>query len=320
MDEGLINGIDVRLLRTTLLLLREKNVSRVAMMLGHSQPAVSATLKRARTVFADELLVRSGHNLVATVRGEEIAGHLAETLEKLSELIGSEDRFDPFRAEGRLRIVVVNCFGGFLIPEIGACIRREAPSLAVDFFSPHENADLAKDLERDVDLVISSWPAPRGSLRSSPLLRCGISCLMSKSHPLASRKSLTMQDYLECDHVSPTPITNALYGPIDSRLSQMGMRRRVMMSVPEYAQIPELLRESDLVFTTGTPFANYVAKTSGDGKLCVFPAPSDFQEMQVHVLWHERMQNGQQHRWLRELVRKVARQFDTDMHTAGTEI
>jgi DNA-binding transcriptional LysR family regulator len=320
MDDGLINGIDVRLLRTTLLLLRERSVSRVAMMLGHSQPAVSANLKRARAIFADELLVRSGSGLVPTVRGEEIAGLIAETLEKMAELIGSQDRFDPFRAEGRIRIVVVNCFGGFLVPAIGASIRRKAPGLAVDFTSPHDNADLAKELERGADLVISSWPAPRGSLRSSALLRCGISCLLNKDHPLSRRKILTMQDYLECDHVSPTPITNALYSPIDSRLTQVGLRRRVMMSVPEYAQIPELLQETNLVFTTGTPYAKYVADTLGGGRLCLFPAPPEFQEMQVHILWHERAQTSQQHRWLRELVRGVARRFDTHMHTTGTEI
>ncbi|MFY0632182.1 MAG: LysR family transcriptional regulator [Vannielia sp.] len=320
MDENLINGIDVRLLRTTLLLLREQNVSRVAMMLGHTQPAVSASLKRARTIFDDPLLVRSGQRLVPTVRGEEIAALLGEAMEKMDKLIGGQEQFDPFRAEGRVRILVVNCFGGFLVPAIGARIRREAPDLAVDFSSPHENADLAKELERGVDLLISSWPAPRGSLRSSPLLQCSISCLMNKDHPLARHKSLTMRDYLESDHVSPTPITNALYSPIDSRLTQVGLRRRVMMSVPEYAQVPELLQETDLVFTTGAPYAQYVADTLGGGNLHVCAAPPEFDEMHVHMLWHERMQNGQQHRWLRDLVRGVARRFDSHMQTTGTEI
>lgn len=44
-------SIDVRLLRTTYLLLRERNVSKVAVLLGHSQPAVSACLKKARRYF-----------------------------------------------------------------------------------------------------------------------------------------------------------------------------------------------------------------------------------------------------------------------------
>lgn len=313
MHDALINGIDVRLLRTTLMLLRERNVSRVAVMLGHSQPAVSASLKRARKVFEDELLVRSGQSLVPTVRGEEIADLIAETLEKMSLLIGSGERFDPFRAEGRIRIVVVNCFGGFLIPAVGARIRQEAPDLAVDFVSLHENADLTKELGRGVDLVISSWPAPNGSLRSSPLLRCGISCLMNRKHPLARRKELVIEDYLECDHVSPTPIANAMYSPIDSRLAQLGLRRRIMMSVPEYAQIPELLQKTELLFTTGTPYASFVTDAYGGRDLCVLPAPPEFQEMHVHILWHERMHNGQQHRWLRDLIRDVAQQSDTSL-------
>jgi DNA-binding transcriptional LysR family regulator len=142
---------------------------------------------------------------------------------------------------------------------------------------------------------------------------------MNKGHPLARKKTLTMDEYLASDHVSPTPITNALYSPIDSRLTQVGLRRRVMMSVPEYAQIPELLQETDLIFTTGAPYAQYVADTFGGGNLSLLPAPSEFEAMHVHILWHERVQNGQQHRWLRDLVRDVARKFDSDLHNADAK-
>lgn len=64
MFQGLDSSIDVRLLRVTHLLLQEQNVSRVATLLGLSQPAVSLSLKRARAVFGDPLLVRCGQRFV----------------------------------------------------------------------------------------------------------------------------------------------------------------------------------------------------------------------------------------------------------------
>lgn len=58
-----IGSLDVRLMRTLLLLLTECSVSRTADLLGQAQPTVSLTLKRLRDMFNDPLLVRSGSAL-----------------------------------------------------------------------------------------------------------------------------------------------------------------------------------------------------------------------------------------------------------------
>ncbi|MEJ1158359.1 helix-turn-helix domain-containing protein [Prosthecomicrobium sp. N25] len=59
MNERVRLDLDIRLLRTLHLLLTESSVSRVARILGQTQPAVSASLKRLRETFGDPLLVRS---------------------------------------------------------------------------------------------------------------------------------------------------------------------------------------------------------------------------------------------------------------------
>ncbi|MDO9524274.1 MAG: LysR family transcriptional regulator [Gemmobacter sp.] len=311
--------IDVRLLRTTCLLLRERSVSRVAHQLGHSQPAVSASLKRARTVFGDPLLVRSGQTLVLTDRGTEVLLAIEGVLQNLQGMLTSTESFDPSGSTQRIRIGAVNCFGAFLIPAIGANLRREAPHATVDFFAPHEFGQLAQDMAAGaVDLVIGNWPSPQESLRSSTLLNCEIACLVHHRHPLANQDSISIDDYLRLDHVSPTPVANALYSPIDGRLGQLGLRRRVAMTVPEYGLIPALLRETDLIFTSARSYVEHIADSAGHEDLCVIAAPREFTQMSLYLLWHERVQTSLSNQWLRGLVRRVAKRFDQSLHGQAT--
>lgn len=307
--------IDVRLLRTTCLVLRERSVSGVAQRLGQSQPAVSASLKRARTVFGDPLLVRSGQSMVLTDRGADVLQSIEAVLQNLQGMLATVEQFDPARSTQRIRIGAVNCFGAFLIPAIGATLRREAPCATVDFFSPREFRQLAQDMATGaVDLVIANWPGPQENLRSTTLLNCNIACLVHRGHPLAQRTTVDLDDYMGLDHVSPTAPADAMYSPIDGRLSQLGLHRRIAMSVTEYGLVPPLLRETDLIFTSAQPFVEHIAAAPGNDDLCVIPAPREFGQMNLYLLWHERAQTSLPNQWLRNTVRRVAKQFDLSLH------
>lgn len=312
-------SIDIRLLHTTYLLLTERNVSKVAVLLGLSQPSVSASLKKAREIFSDPLLVRSGQKLVLTERGEEIAASLGAMLESLKNTINRTNHFDPGAVQSRMRVAAVNCFGAFLIPPLASSIRQKAPGISVDFFAPSEKVDLIDELGSGrVDLVIGNWPAPQQSLKSTTLLHCDIACVVQKSNPLARRGRLSLETYLDADHVSPTPGSSAFYSPIDGRLSQLGLKRRIAMSVPEYALIPAILAETDLVFTTARPYAEYIVEHAPANQLQLVEAPREFDQMNLYLLWHERAHASGANQWLRSVVRSVARRFDQTLHAVPT--
>ena len=58
--------IDLHLVRVLHTVITEGSVSRAALKLASTQPAVSAQLKRLRALTGDALLVRSGTGLAAT--------------------------------------------------------------------------------------------------------------------------------------------------------------------------------------------------------------------------------------------------------------
>ena len=61
--------VDLYLLRVLCTLVAERSVSRAAIKLNQSQPAVSTSLKRLREIFNDPLLVREGAAMVPTEPG-----------------------------------------------------------------------------------------------------------------------------------------------------------------------------------------------------------------------------------------------------------
>jgi DNA-binding transcriptional LysR family regulator len=94
MIDKLRSDLDIRLLRTLHLLLSESGVSRVAGLLGQSQPAVSAALKRLRIMLGDPLLVRgAGGRLVPSERGVQLIDVVGRILADFRPALRRTGRF-----------------------------------------------------------------------------------------------------------------------------------------------------------------------------------------------------------------------------------
>lgn len=309
-------NLDLKQLRVLQLLLGERSVSRVATLLRQSQPAISATLKRLREVFGDPLLVRSGQTMVLTERAEEIRLTIDQLLDDLHQLLDPDEVFDPSQARRQIRIAAANCFEMFLIPRLTAAFRAEAPFATLEFTAPTGQSDFAHELEiGQLDAVIGNYPVPPQNLRYMALMRSEIACLVSADHPLAAQTAVGLDAYLTLNHISPTTRRQFALSPIDGTLAQMQLSRRIAVTVPEYALVEQLVPGSDLVFTTGRPYAEHLAR---GGELKVLDAPPELGSMTFYLLWHERSQFSKYHHWLRGVVRRVAKGADifAPMHPA----
>ncbi|MDR0480819.1 MAG: LysR family transcriptional regulator, partial [Gallionellaceae bacterium] len=68
-----INTFDLNLLKVFAAIYKERNVSRAALVVGLSQPAVSNALQRLRGTCGDPLFVRVAVGVKPTVLAEELA-------------------------------------------------------------------------------------------------------------------------------------------------------------------------------------------------------------------------------------------------------
>lgn len=297
--------LDVRTMRTLLVLLTECSVSRTAEIIGQAQPTVSLTLKRLRQLLRDPLLVRSGNGYVPSEKGLELRAAISGILEAINTHLVPANTFDPASAVRTFRIIASNCLSSVFLPPLFAAISQAAPGVNIIVMPMPGPTEFFQQLaDGTIDAVIGNWPEPPHHLRISPLLSTDVVCVMRAGHGLARCQSaITMEEYLREGHISPTTSEQAQFSPIDGRLMTLGLSRKIKVCVPEYAISPYVLAQSDLLFTTGRPFAEQIAQTF---PFAVVDAPAEFGPMQFYLLWHDCKHDSAAHVWLRQMIRQVA--------------
>ncbi len=158
-----------------------------------------------------------------------------------------------------------------------------------------------------LDAVVGNWPVPPPNLKHMGLVKAEMACLVCKSHPLADSGSLTLEQYLGLEHISPSAPLDLPISPIDGTLQLLGLSRKVSVTIPDYSIIPEMVPGTTLAFTVGRPYAEFLAR---NGDLRALAAPRELGTMNFYLLWHERSQASGYHQWLRSVIRDVIRSND----------
>jgi DNA-binding transcriptional LysR family regulator len=284
-------------------LLTERSVTRVAEHSGQAQPAVSRSLRRLREVLDDPLLVRSGTKMVLTQRAEALRKPLAEIFAQVAHM-EARSAFDPSTADREFTIACADCLPPELLPRIIAAVTESGPRLRVRTRQIDPLFNVGEALESgSLDLVINNSPKPREDLRLGALFSDEVVCLMRADHPMASEPHIELARYLGLKHLAPHPSSLRELGPVDGELAQVGYRRTISATVPEFNLVPYVLMRTDLVFTTGRRFAEHYARSMG---LAVVRAPAVFPDMRFYQLWHELNHGSSANRWLRERVKEAS--------------
>ena len=303
-----LDKIEVQLVRALHTLITERSVSRAALRLQTTQPALSAKLRRLRQLTGDPLLVRSGAGMVPTAAALALMPAATEVLQGLHRLFGSPTparRFNPSTANLRLRLAASDFMDPLFLPELLARVRREAPGLELEVAPLSAELDYRRALAHgELDLVVGNWTQPPQELHLSRLLSDELVCLVAADHP-ATRlgRAWNAERYLRCEHLAPMPFHAGGRGAVDEHLATLGMERRIVMRVPHFALAPALVARSNLVLTTGRLFCErYLGREEVRILRCPVPLPM----LTYYQLWHDLAHQHPGVRWLRETARDVA--------------
>ena len=308
-----LDKIELHLVRVLHVLITERSVSRAALKLQSSQPAVSAQLKRLRELTGDALLVRSGQGLAPTNTALSLlepAGNLLREAERL---------FNPGRGQGKpfeasactaaFRIAASDYLDPLFLPELVARVKRRAPRATLLLHSLSGEFDYRHQLaEGAIDLVIGNWLEPPGELHRGPLLSDEVVCLVAEQHPVVRRGHWSIDEYLAGEHVAPMPLFAGARGVIDEHLGARGLQRNIVVRASHFGLIPLMVAGSLLVLTTGRLFC---ARFTEAVPVVVVPCPVPFPPLNYYQLWHDVTHSSASMRWLREQVREVALELGT---------
>lgn len=306
----LFDTIELHLVRVLHTVISERSVSRAALRLHTTQPAVSAQLRRLRALVGDPLLVRAGAGMAPTDVGLALLEPAAELLRQADRLFGpraaSARAFDPATARRTVRIAASDYLDPLFLPRLVARLRDEAPGLAVEILPLTADHDYRAGLARgETDLVIGNWLEPPGELHIGRLFSDEVVCLVAADHPaVRSPRAWTPERYLASEHVAPTALHAGAPGVIDQHLAALGLTREVAVRSPHFGLVPAMVAQSRLVLTTGRLFCSRFTETL---PVRIVRCPIAFPPLSYYQLWHEVAHASAAGRWVRERVRDVAR-------------
>lgn len=294
MDNPL-RRLDLNLLITLDALLAEHNVTRAAERLHLSQPTVSVQLAKLREAFSDPLLLPGPRGMRPTARADELREPLRRALEALELAVAPSSPFDPAQARNTWRIAASDYGESTILLPTLAGLRSTAPNtrLAIVELSPPK---LARQAEHgDIDLAFHiSAEAPPG-LRRRLMFTEHYVLAGRAGHPRLKRRP-TLAQFCKLDHVIVSPDGGGFHGVTDTALAELGMTRKVALSVPHFLFLGAVLRNTDLVAMVPSRLVH------DDDALQVVEPPLDVPGYEMLMLWHERVHRDPAHQWLRERI------------------
>jgi DNA-binding transcriptional LysR family regulator len=301
--------IELSLVRLFHTVITERSISRAALRLQTTQPAVSAKLRRLRELTGDPLLVRAGHGMVPTPAALALMEPAADLLRCAQAMFGSRTHgldFDPAQSALNFRVAASDWLDPMVLPELVGRIKAQAPGVTLELLPLTGEYDYRLHLSRaEVDLVIGNWLQPPGELHIGQLFADDVVCLVAADHPaVRNPRWWTAERYLESEHIAPRPLHAGARGVIDDHLAGQGMARNITVRTPHFALAPLMAARSHLVLTTGRQFCSHYVDTL---PVRIVRCPIRFPSLTYYQLWHELSHHSGAGRWLRAQVREVTR-------------
>lgn len=294
-----IRNFDLNLLVALDALLDEQNVSRAARRLSLSQPTVSGMLNRLRDSFSDPLLVRTQHGMVPTPRAETLRPAIKKLLREAVSLL-EPGGFNPAAADLTFSVSVNDYMQRTVLLSFIAFLRQTAPNIRIAVL-PLEVERLASRMaDGEIDLAVTTPEFAAPDLKKRTLRNDRYVCVARRDHPVRAKRA-SMKQFRAFGHVLVSPSGGSFSGPTDQALNKLGLKRRVVISVPNFLILPDLLETDDLIAVVPEPLAR-----AWSGRLKSFQPPVEIRGFETIAVWHNRFQEDTAHRWLREALVKAA--------------
>lgn len=247
MDE--LRKIDLNLLLALHALLSERHVTRAALRLHRSQPAVSHALAQLRKHFDDPLLVRQGGGMALTARAQSLAQPLQDALSNLDSLLATP-LFEPARAQRRFRLSLSDYASRIILPHLLRHLRQVAPGVDLAISQASRETMLAQLLDGELDLALGLFPELPQDITAQPLFADRFISVADRQ-VLPASGGMALEDWLARPHVLMAMRPDA-FDEIERALAARGLQRRIALALPHWSAAVEVLAGTDLILTVAS--------------------------------------------------------------------
>jgi len=305
-----LSNFDLNLLVAFDVLMIERSVTRAAGRLNVTQSAMSASLKRLRQAFDDELLVLHGKTMVPTPHALALAPEVADTIARLRGLISMSGGFDPRTSERRFQIAASDYITTVVIVPLLRKLEREAPSVRFDITLPKDDtSDRLANGEFDLSITPIEFTDPRHP--TELLLEERHVVVGWNRNPLLA-EPLTLEAFASAGHVAVQIDGRNTF--IENTLDQLGLTRRIEVHAPSFIQAPWLLPGTMRLALMHERLALLIGPSLA---LRVAEPPFAIPNMREMMQYHSTRARDEALRWLRSQLKAIAERAPNNADLLG---
>lgn len=292
--------LDLNLLIALDALLTERSVTRAAELLHRSQPALSASLKRLRRQFGDDLLIRVGNQYELTPLAVQIKPRVAMVLADVERLFATRARFDAERSTREFVVLTADYGQMMLGREVAAEIATVAPGVRLRF-RPLTDAAIA-DAE-DALRAVDGFILPHGFVEGLPYL----DAYTDRWVLLVDRECAPVGDTVRLDELGGLDWVlpfhrQGSHVPAVRQLQLLGVDLRVVIAVEGFLSLPTLVAGTDRITMIQERLAQLIAPSSA---FRTIECPFEAVPLVEALWWHPALEHDPGHTWFRSTVARA---------------
>ena len=295
-----LKDLDLNLLVVFNQLLLERRVSKVAVTLGLSQPAVSNALARLRRLTGDALFVRTMKGMDPTPYALQLAEPVALALGMIHGAVNQRSSFDPITAKRAFTIGMTDVGEIYFLPALMDELSKVAPNVTMSTVR-NSSVNLKDEMEvGHIDLALGLLPQLKTAFYQRRLFKQRYVCMFRKGHRL-DKRTVSLKEFSSADHVVVISEGTG-HGAVDELLERSGVARNVRLVVPHFVAVGHILRDSDMVATVPERLAHALV---GPFDLTYVRHPATLPEIAINMFWHAKVHKDPANEWLRGLIFRV---------------
>jgi DNA-binding transcriptional LysR family regulator len=296
--------LDLNLLRVLCAVYRYGSVTEAGRHLALSQPATSNALARLRSIFNDELFVRSPHGLQATRKAQRMVPAVIEQLHLLESTVSSDDAFEPASSHVRWRLSLSDLGEMMFLPPLAQVLRSESPCSQISNVAVAATEVSAALEAHEIDLAIGILDSGRSASTSELLFKENFVAITAEDWRPAGWRAgnrLSPKQLATASLAVASPAAT-FHGSVDLMLSKLKLNERIALRARHYAALPDLVTRTDLLAVVPLMYARSLAPRYA---VRVWELPRHGASYEVHMVWHPSATPDLAHSWLRGVVREL---------------
>jgi len=275
--------VDWNLLRTFQVVAQELSISRAAVRLHLSQPAVSQGLKRLEEQMGTPLIERHGPRFMLTQSGIETLRVAAEVLGQFAQLDAALEQSNG-QVVGKVRLLAVSGIQCVHYDRFLATLHQDYPGIALEIEVQSSDAIVSALSQKTASFGLAVNRSANAWLGQQFLTRESYGFYCSHLHPLYRLDDLTVEDLRNESVIS---FTGDLLGGTLSALAEFRDRHHLNgQIVASSANTQEVLRLVMAGFGIGCLPQHICEGEVAAGRLWRLPPSEGVCEVDIQLLWN----------------------------------